>query len=285
MNEQVKQQIKETLKAYCGRFASQNKAANSLRNVSSATISQILNDKWELIADEMWRKVAAQIGYSTENWVVVPTTVSNTLYDLLKDAQSDSGVHAIIGRAGGGKTETSKKYVVENNNSFHITCSEYWNRKTFLVELLEAMGCDSTGYTVNEMVRKVVALIKAMENPQFIWDEADKLNDQVLYFFITLYNHFEDKCSIILLATDYLKKRILRGVDLKKKGYNEIYSRIGRRFIELPGNTYDDQAAICQANGIQTPNTIEDIIDSSESDLRRVKKLTKANIKKGKKND
>lgn len=280
-----KKEIKEALKAYCDRYTSQNKAANSLKNVSSATISQILNDKWDLIADEMWRRVAAQIGYSSEGWVLVPTTVSNTLYDLLKDAQSDSGVHAIIGRAGSGKTETSKKYVAENKNSFHVTCSEYWNRKTFLLELLEAMGCDSSGYTVNEMVRKVVALVKAMETPQFIWDEADKLNDQVLYFFITLYNHFEDKCSIILLATDFLKKRILRGVSLKKKGYNEIYSRIGRRFIELPGNTYDDQAAICQANGIQTPGIIDSIVGGSECDLRRVKKLTKANIKKRKIND
>lgn len=289
MNEQFKQQIKEALKAYCGRFASQNKAANSLRNVSSATISQILNDKWDLIADEMWRRVAAQIGFSTEGWVLVPTTVSNTLYKLLADAQAteqgESEVHAIVGHAGCGKTATAQKYATENRNAYHLVCSEYWNRKTFLLELMEAMGLDSSGYTVNEMVRYIVKELKSQKCPLIIMDEADKLSDQVLYFFITMYNQLEDYCGLVLLATDFLEKRIKRGVQNKRKGYNEIYSRIGRRFIALQGNTYDDQAAICGANGLTDPRAIEKIIDGSESDLRRVKKLTKANIKKGKKND
>lgn len=114
-------------------------------------------------------------------------------------------------------------------------------------------------------------------------DEADKLSDQVLYFFITMYNQLEDYCGLVLLATDFLEKRIRRGVQNKRKGYNEIFSRIGRRFIALQGNTYDDQDAICQANGLTDPRAIEKIIDGSESDLRRVKKLTKANIKKAKK--
>lgn len=289
MNEQFKQQIKEALKAYCGRFASQNKAANSLRNVSSATISQILNDKWDLIADEMWRRVAAQIGFSTEGWVLVSTTVSNTLYKLLADAQAteqgESEVHAIVGHAGCGKTATAQKYAAENRNAYHLVCSEYWNRKTFLLELMEAMGLDSSGYTVNEMVRYIVKELKSQKCPLIIMDEADKLSDQVLYFFITMYNQLEDYCGLVLLATDFLEKRIKRGVQNKRKGYNEIYSRIGRRFIALQGNTYDDQAAICQANGLTDPRAIEKIVDGSESDLRRVKKLTKANIKKGKKND
>lgn len=289
MNEQVKQHIKEALKAYCDRYQSQNKAANSLKNVSSATISQILNDKWDLIADEMWRRVAAQIGYSTEGWMLVPTTVSNTLYKLLTDAQAteqgESEVHAIVGHAGCGKTATAHKYTTENRNAYHLVCSEYWNRKTFLHELMEAMGLDSSSYTVNEMVRHIVKELKSQNCPLIIMDEADKLSDQVLYFFITIYNQLEDYCGLVLLATDFLEKRIKRGVENKRKGYNEIFSRIGRRFISLQGNTYDDQAAICNANGLKDLRAIEKIIDGSESDLRRVKKLTKANIKKRKKND
>jgi len=287
MNEQVKQQIAEVLKTYCARFASQNKAANSLKDVSSATVSQILNGKWDLIADEMWRRVAAQVGFSSEGWTLVDTTVSNILYKLLADAQGieqgESEVHAIVGHAGCGKTATAQKYVAENKYAYHIVCSEYWNRKTFLLELMEAMGLDSSGYTVNEMVRYIVKELKGQNCPLIVMDEADKLSDQVLYFFITMYNQLEDYCGLVLLATDFLEKRIKRGVQNKRKGYNEIFSRIGRRFIALQGNTYDDQAAICQANGLTDPRAIEKIIDGSESDLRRVKKLAKANVKKAKK--
>lgn len=289
MNKQVKQQIADALRKYCGRFASQNKAANSLKDVSAATVSQILNDKWDLIADEMWRRVAAQIGFSTEGWILVDTTVSNTLYLLLADAQAtehgESEVHAIVGHAGCGKTATAQKYAAENKNAYHLVCSEYWNRKTFLLELMEAMGLDSSGYMVNEMIRHIVKELKSQKCPLIVMDEADKLSDQVLYFFITMYNQLEDYCGLVLLATDFLEKRIKRGVQNKRKGYNEIFSRIGRRFVDLnkKGNTYDDLAAICQANGLIDPHAIENIIDGSESDLRRVKKLTKANIKKAKK--
>lgn len=283
MNEQIKQQITEALRSYCNRYESQNKAAKSLRNVSPGTISQMLNGKWDLIADEMWRNIASQIGFSTENWMIVPTTVYNTLYKLLSYAQSDSDVHAIVGHAGCGKTATIEKYVSENKRAYRIACAEYWNRKTFMLELMSAMGCDPSGCSLNEMMRKVVNILKTQGESLIILDEADKLPDQVLYFFITLYNQLEDNCGIILIATDYLEKRILRGVALKKKGYNEIYSRIGRRFIALPGNTYDDQAGICQANGLTDPQSLEKIIESSESDLRRIKKLTRANIKKSRK--
>lgn len=42
-----KERIREGLKQYVGRFPSQNKAAQSLSGTSSATLSSILQGKWE----------------------------------------------------------------------------------------------------------------------------------------------------------------------------------------------------------------------------------------------
>lgn len=280
MTTEDKQQIADALRGYCGRYPSQNRAAHSLKNVSPATVSNMLGGKWELIKESMWRNVAAQTGLSCGGWVIAPTSVYETLYLLLADAQSDSGVHAIVGGAGCGKSETARCYIAANRRAYRLACAEYWNRKTFMQELLSSIGCDPSGYTLDEMMREVVRALKSQESPLLIIDEADKLSDQVLYFFITLYNQLEDTCGIILLATDFLKKRIMRGVALRKKGYNEIFSRLGRRFIGLGGNTYEDLAAICAANGLTGPKEIESVVDSCESDVRRVKKLVKAQKKK-----
>ncbi|WP_165026738.1 AAA family ATPase [Dysgonomonas sp. ZJ279] len=280
MTIQEKQVIVDALRAYCKRYPSQNKAANSLKDVSPSTVSNMLTEKHELIKDEMWRNVAAQIGCNNDS-KIVKTTVYNELYAILSDHQSDSGVSAIVSAAGSGKSVTSKQYVSENKNAYRIVCAEHWNRKTFMLELLEAMGCDPSGYTVNEMMREVSRVLKSKENPIIILDEADKLSDQVLYFFITLYNMLEDHCSIILLATNHMEKRILRGVALNKKGFNEIYSRIGRRFIKLSGNTYEDMANVAVSVGLTNVQHIEKVVDNSDGDLRRVDKLSKAIIKKG----
>jgi hypothetical protein len=275
-----KQGISERLREYCARYESQNKAAASLKNVSSATISQMLNGNWELIKDEMWRNVATQIGYSTESWKVVDTKNYRDLMAMYADAQENGLVLAITGEAGSGKTFAAKNYVETHKRAYLLCCNEFWNRKLFLSELLSVLGKDYSGYTVGEMMHEAVSELKKQDAPLLILDEADKLSDQVLYFFISIYNQLEDECGIVLQATNHLEKRLKRGVKLNKKGYNEIWSRIGRKCIELEGVCADDIAAICEANGIANARTIDKIIDDSDSDLRRVKRRIHAEKKK-----
>jgi DNA transposition AAA+ family ATPase len=272
ITEVKKQKIAEKLANYVSKYESQARAANSLRDVSAATINHMLNGKWQLIKEEMWRNVASQIGYKDEEWVTVETRDFRLLTTFLRDAQDNSLVIAITGEAGTGKSVALRKYAEENKNAYLIKCNEYWNRKTFLQEVLTTLGRDYSGYTVAEMMAEVVKYLKATENPELIFDEFDKVSDQILYFFITLYNMLEDHCGIVLCATDHLAKRIKRGLKINKKGYKEIYSRIGRKFIELKGLSSADITQICIANGIDSKELIKGVIEDCEGDLRRVKR-------------
>ncbi len=276
MNSTQKQQIAEKLAKYVERFDSQNKAAKTMQGVSSATISQILKNKWELISDDMWRNVASQIGHTDNEWVAVETRDYKLLTHVLENARSYSGVFAVTGDAGTGKSLTIRQYAEQNKRSYVLKCKEYWNRKNFMQELLSAMGRDNSGYTVNEMMVEVVRILKTQEKPVIIMDEADKLGDQLLYFFITIYNELEDHCGIVLVATDYLAKRVKRGLKLNKKGYKEIYSRVGRKFFELEGVSTTDIASVCAANGITEKEKVKKIIEDSEGDFRRVKRKINA---------
>ena len=276
MENLKKQQIVNALRAYCERYESQNKAANSMKGVSAATLSQMLNGNWDLIKDEMWRNVAARIGYKDERWEAVETDNYRRMNALLEDVKNNSLVMAITGDAGSGKTFACKQYTAAHRQVYLLCCSEYWNRQQFLTELLSEMGRDYTGYTVGEMMSEAVRTLKVQECPLLILDEADKLSDQVLYFFITLYNQLEDECGIVLCATSHLEKRIKRGIKLNKKGYSEIWSRLGRKCVALKGVTAADIAAICEANGVTDNASIDSIIADSESDLRRVKRRVHA---------
>jgi hypothetical protein len=224
------------------------------------------------VKDEMFRTVSSQIGYNPNKWVVVETRDFKMVTNLLKDAQLNSNVFAIIGEAGTGKSIALKQYAANNKRAHLIQCNEFWNRKYFLAELLTAMGRDFSGLTVAEMMQEVVKTLKKHDSPLVIMDEADKLSDQVLYFFITLYNQLEDHCGIVLVATGHLEKRIKKGLRLNKKGYTEIYSRIGRKYIELSGAGITDITQVCAANGITDRSSIKEIIKDSEGDLRRVKR-------------
>ena len=137
MQNEQKQQIADQLRAYCEQKRSQNKAANSLNGVSSATISKVLSGQWETIADEMWRTISAQTGAKSEGWQVVSTRAYDVMTFTLDNAQTDALVLAVTGEAGSGKTEAIKNYTAGHANAYHLICSKYWNRRTFMGKLLK----------------------------------------------------------------------------------------------------------------------------------------------------
>lgn len=273
MKQTEKEAIAAKLRAYVESKESQNAAAKSLRGVSAATVSQMLKGNWELISDDMWRTVANQTGYDPRRWSVVETEGYTRMTQVLTDAQQHSLVMAVVGDAGCGKSQAIKAYAEQHRGVIALSCSEYWNRKEFLSELLQSLGTEPGGSTVADMVREAIRQLKRREGVLIILDEADKLSDQVLHFFITIYNKLEDTVGIVLCATQYLKKRIERGVVNNRKGYKEIYSRIGRKFIPMPVVNNSDIKGVCLANGLDDLREIARIIDDADNDLRRVKRL------------
>ncbi|MRX70299.1 AAA domain-containing protein [Flavobacterium resistens] len=273
MTHQNKIQTVEALERFIIQKGSANKVAAGMAGVSAALLSQMRNHNWDLISDEMWRKVAKYVGVTANGWNYAETRNSKDLLQFFNDSQQFALVMAITGKAGAGKSETAKKYEEENKNAFVLSCNEYWDKRWFLRELLGKMGKDHAGLTLPEMMHKAVQLLKSLESPVIILDEADKLADNVLLFFITLYNALENHCGIVLMATHFLEKRIKRGVAMEKKGYREIYSRVGLRFIELEGTGYSDVENICLANGIEEKDIIRTISKECDGDVRRVRRL------------
>lgn len=285
MTDSQKKEVQMLLKTYVEQHGSQAKAASTLTGVSEATIIHIRRGEWESISDDMWRKVGKQVGFSNKGkWNLEQTVDFKTLVNYFDDAREFSNVFAITAQTGSGKTFTSEWYGRNRENVYVIGCAEYFNRKVFLQQILQRMGKDNTGYNVAEMMDLIVETLMRQENPLIILDEVDKLPDQVLYFFITFYNKLHGKCGIVLLATDFLNKRILRGRKMNKKGYAEIFSRIGRRFISLRGTDESEIAAICKANGLTDPAIIRSIYNEYEGDLRRVERgIHKSKIRQLKK--
>ena len=272
MEQKEKELIAQKLRDYCTAQGGQNKAANTLKGVSAATISKILNGDWDTIAEGMWHNVSKQIGSSAEGWSLVSTSVYDELTELLECAQTDSQVMAIVGSAGCGKSATIRQYASTHDEVTAIVCSEYQNRTSWLSAVMEAMGLDPRGLSVAEKIGQIVRRLKRADKPLLILDEADKMSDQVLYFFVTLYNELEGHCGVVLCATQYLDKRLVRGLRSGRKGYEEVYSRIGRQCIQLSVLSPEDISLVCVANGITGERKVRKIADEAECDLRRVRR-------------
>ena len=276
MEQKQKQQIKEALAAYMAKYPSRNKAAQSLKGVSAPTISSIMNDNWVNISDDMWRNIAAQVCTCVSGeWQIVATSAHQEMNYVLDDAQRWRNVTWVVGDAGCGKTTAARQYEAEHGEVFYILCSEDMRRGDFIRDIARRIGIRTDGYTLRDNLDAIIAALVQMQHPLLIFDEADKLSERVFHYFIDLYNRLEERCGIVFFSTAYIKRRIKMGLRYDKKGYNEIDSRIGRKFFELEPTGPSDVYAVCAANGLNDKAVISGIIREVEEcdfDLRRVKK-------------
>ncbi len=282
-----REDIAQELREYCQKFNSQNRAAAAI-GIAPATVSAILNNDWALVSEAMFIKIADAIGYEASSWQAIETKVWKNFNKILNDAQENAFVMAVTSDAGSGKTFTSKSYVKNHAEAYHISCKSYWTKKDFLIEIGRAIGNKTDGKRVTVLVDEIINTLRWRDSkPLLILDEADKLSDTVLQLFITLYNDLEGRCGIVLCATDHLEMHIRRGVNLGHTGFNEIISRLGRKFIALPSITSKDVTMICEANGITTAEAIDEVLIGSAYegrakgknalyDLRRVHRIIDA---------
>lgn len=275
LTTEMKEQVRSALIAYRSNYPTLNRAAESLQGVSSATVSQLCNGKYELISDEMFIRIASQIGFAFDSWNLHEGKTFKEITFTLSDAQSYKNVTWIVGDAGCGKTTAAIEYRRTHRNVFYILCSEDMRRSDFVREIAKQVGAPTDTTNLRDMLENAISMISFLGNPLLVFDEGDKLTDSVFNYFISIYNRLEGHAGIVFLSTDYIKRRMEAGLRYNKKGYKEINSRIGRRFFDVSPTEENDIYAICQANNLTDRADIEEVLKDakrSDNDLRRVKR-------------
>ena len=186
LTTEIKESIRLALSEYCDNYASRNRASESLNGVSSATVSQILNGKYEKVSDDMFVRIAAQIGYSFEHWVVTESTAFKEISFALSDAQMYKNVTWVVGDAGCGKTTAAIDYRKNHRNVFYILCSEDMRKGDFVREIAKQVGAPTDASNVRDILEYAIGMISFLNNPLLIFDEGDKLTDTVFNYFISI---------------------------------------------------------------------------------------------------
>jgi DNA transposition AAA+ family ATPase len=281
MNNEQKQQIANELSRIASK-TSQAKVAKQA-GVSTALVSQIINNNWKLISSEMWSKIQVTLRIDAK-WQTAVIGNYQIVNSLVESAQQLSISIAISDTAGKGKTHALSDYERNYPNVTYIECKNYWTKKSYIRQLLINSGLDSIG-TTEELINRFVSHLKGLNKPLLIIDQFDKLKDPQLDLFMDFYNDLNGHCGFVLSGVEHFERRIEKGVNKNKIGYAELYSRIGRKFIKLDPISLQDVKSICKANGVNELEEIEYIYANCEDDLRRVRRdidkyKLKANSKK-----
>lgn len=239
--------------------------------ISETAISQLRSGKYGAKGDDIYMKIALALGYSFDNsnWnIAVNTTDFRIVAEVLNDAKQESMFLGISDNAGIGKTAPSDIFLSQNRTAgvYKINCKE-WAGRAFLLHVLQEIGAEQPkGYlSVNAMIDSVASTFKKVTHlkPLLIVDQANSLRPSALRTFIHLFNELEDVLGLVIIGTENLEVEIKRGVRLNKKGYDEIDSRFGRRYVHLFGATLADTRKICEINGIEDKALQEEIFRSA----------------------
>ena len=285
IDQSTKEQIRTELDKYVSHIGSQVKAGASLQ-VSNAYISQIISGKDEPISDDMWLKIAKQLGFRLdEQWNHAETKPAKKLKQYFDDARLHGNVFGLVCTPGSGKTDMLDFYAREHKNVFYVKCERHMPEKVLLRKILLTMGRNITTGGVTEHVYQVQKEADRHRNPVIIIDEMEKVKNEVMFLFIDLYNALWKRCGIVLIGTHNLRDRIETGNERGKLGYNEILSRLGGKLIEIPTPDVSDAAMVIKENGITDPMAINSIANGSANDkgivdMRRVERLVHAHKQK-----
>lgn len=259
------------------RKMSNEQCANQI-GIAGATISVVLNRKWvdndKLVSDKMWNKIRAWLGMADE-WIVVTEDKNyKRVRNVCNEAKRKSHARAISAAPGTGKSCALQSYSKDNSNVFYVECGDYWTKKVFLAKLKAAMGLKPQHLQgIADMVEEIINALRSMNRPLLIIDEADKLKDNTLTFFITFYNELTGACGFVLSGSEFFEKHMEKFARLNKKGYREILSRFGGEFIHLHDLTEDRVTAIAHANGITEEESVSTIINKANGDIRIVQRI------------
>jgi len=201
-------------------------------NINTAVFSRIKNgDTDKVLKDAQWMNIARNLDVplGEKKFKVVETDVYAVIAEDIEFCQAYSKAMIFVDDSEIGKTVAAKHLSKRLTNCFYIDCSQSKTKQLFVRELAKCIGLDSTGKYADVKALIKYAL-KALPNPMMIIDEAGDLEYKAFLELKEFWNATEGACGWYMIGADGLKRAIEKGIEQKKVGYREIFSRFSSNY-------------------------------------------------------
>ena len=252
-NKSLQQEVRQLITNYLDtKGVSQNELAKMIE-ISSATLSNIINEVWERVNETMLLKIKSF--FKSSNWTIIETNNYLAVQTACKKARKRNLIIGIIGVAGAGKTTALQNYYNVTPNTFLVTCNRAMRTKQLLSEILRALGVSYLASDY-EMVKMIIEVLNKKDNPLLIIDEASKLSPNALMYMQDIWDGIEDNGGVILAGVGCLFNNLKKNAERNKMGMQEFYSRVAQwQYLQAP--TKKEIEAICINNGVNNPEDIK----------------------------
>lgn len=248
ITSEFKQQIRTTLLERRQNFGGTDAAFAKIYGLSGAVYSRLNKGEIErIISDSQWIQIGRELDINLKkiNWKIVKTKVYLQIEDSIKFCQQYAASMIIVDDCGIGKSFAAKNAVKTLKNAFWIDCSQAKSKQQFIRLLAKTLGIDNKGRYV-DVKENLKYYLKQLDSPVIILDEAGDLEYTAFVEVKEIWNSGDGHVGWLMMGADGLKSKIEKGINAKKVGFAEMFSRFSDEYIKLTPSGVDDKKAFRQ---------------------------------------
>lgn len=245
LTTEYKENVRTALLDRRPNFGGSDSQFAKIYGLSGAVYSRLKNGEIEkIISDSLWIQMGREleINIRKSTWTVVKTKVYENIESSIQFCQEFSRSMILVDDCGIGKTFSAKNVVKTLKNAFYVDCSQAKSKQQFIKLLAKTLGIDSKGKYV-DVKANVKYYLNQMEHPVVVLDEAGDLEYTAFLEVKEIWNATDGFCGWFMMGADGLRSKIEKGINSKKVGYAEIFSRFSDEYIKLTPNGVADKKA------------------------------------------
>lgn len=270
-----KQKVREAILIARENYGGSDADYSKSLGISNSIYSRLKKGEVErIISDSQWLTIGRTLGVSmkTDSWKVARTSVYNEIESALHFCQQTGKSAVLVDDCGIGKTFCTRHILRSMRNAFYIDCSQCKTKQQFIRMLAKTIGVDHTGKYV-DVKANLKYFLNLIETPLVVLDEAGDLEYNAFLELKEMWNGTAGHCAWYMIGADGLRAKIERGINGKKVGYREIFSRFSDEYtLIVPSGDQERKAFYSQL--------ISDVAMVQVNDETKVNRMVKACLAK-----
>ncbi|MDD2633963.1 MAG: ATP-binding protein [Bacteroidales bacterium] len=214
------------------QFSGSDAAYARTHSIHTSVFSRLKGgETTHLLSDQQWFSIGKRLGVTlnSRDWKTAPTQVFQMIEEEIVFCQTFAKARIFVDDCGIGKTYTAKWLSRNRRNCFYVDASQSKTKHRFIKALATAIGVDDKGKYA-EIISNVKYYLHVLPQPIIIIDEAGDLDYAAFLEIKELWNATENVCGWYMMGAEGLRAKIERGINHRKVGYREIFSRFSEKY-------------------------------------------------------
>jgi hypothetical protein len=243
LSSEFKNKVREAMLRHRENYGGTDSDYAKTMGIKPAILSRLKKGETErLLSDTIWITIGRELDVRIHDssWNVARTSVYTQIEDSLQFCKEYIKSMILVDDCGIGKTFCARHIIRSMKNAFYLDCSQCKTKQQFIRQLARNIGVDNKGRYV-DVKANLKYYINLLEKPVIVLDEAGDLDYNAFLELKELWNGTDGSCGWYMIGADGLRNKIKRGIENKKVGYAEIFSRFSDEYITLVPASLEDK--------------------------------------------